>query len=418
MKKNITYVLLVLSSLTFAQNKVEYLASNRFDLNQKDFEFPQSEFGIIGFGAYHGSEKTEEVEMDLLRSIVKTNKTPYYLPETDFSLAYFFNAFLKSGDTVLLKDLVTEYGERVPQERTIQVFDKWKALKQMNDELPIDKKINVVGIDFQVSYKYAAKHLLELIKAPHHQLEYLNRIEEMVKLDTTSYAMRETSYAFRTLQDFVFDYEKDKTKYKKYISHTFDFEHLIKNLKYSFVEDSEREQVIYDNYVDLHEKYDFRANSTFVRMGFFHLEKSREGEEGYPSFFTRLIENDIYPKDKVISIIGYLTDSEVVWDEEYDDNDEYTGYTIEGGMGIGDCENEYFRGIQHLKDAKISDKTLFRLNQKNSPYAAKEPDLIEIIMTAEEVNGERVKDTATLDYLDYAVLLSNSKASVPIFEKK
>ena len=151
-------------------------------------------------------------------------------------------------------------------------------------------------------------------------------------------------------------------------------------------------------------------------MGFSHLEKSREGNKGYPYFFTRLIENKVYARDKVLSIIGYFTDSKVVWDELYDDNGNYLDFTTEGGMGIGDYEKEYFRGIKKLKDTKISDITLFRLNKKNSPYLEPEPDLIEIIMKDEKSNGEFVRGMSTLKFLDYAILISNSKASTPIFE--
>lgn len=39
-------------------------------------------------------------------------------------------------------------------------------------------------------------------------------------------------------------------------------------------------------------------------------------------------------------------------------------------------------------------------------------------MTDSDSNSNRVIKTSTLDYLDYAILISNSKASVPIFEMK
>lgn len=114
----------------------------------------------------------------------------------------------------------------------------------------------------------------------------------------------------------------------------------------------------------------------------------------------------------------YFTDSKVVWDELYDHQGNYTGYTVEEGFGIGDYDKEYFRGIQNLKDAKLSDRTLFRLNIMNSPYLIKEPDLIEVIMEDKKSNGDAVKGMSTFDFLDYAILISNSKESIPIFEMK
>ena len=153
-------------------------------------------------------------------------------------------------------------------------------------------------------------------------------------------------------------------------------------------------------------------------MGFSHLEKSREGVKGYPYFFTRLIENNIYKKEEIITVIGYLTNSEVLWDELYDEQGKYKGFTTEAGFGIGDYEKEYFRGIENLKKTKISDQTLFRLNMKNTPYSDNMPDLIDIIMTDQKSNSEAVKGMSTTDFMDYAILISDSKASKPIYELK
>lgn len=418
MKNILAFLTFIISISTFAQSKIEYLKANRFDISNNKFVFPQSKFNIIGFGAYHGSEKTEDVELKILKSVLKKTPIKYYLPETDFSIAHFFNQFLKSGDTILLKDLVTQYGIRVPQERTIEVYNKWKNLKKINDNLKQDDKIQVIGIDFQVNYKYASKHILEIIKNPNNQFKFLNEINEMIKLDTTSYSTNKLSYSSKVLKNFVADYEDNNEKYDKNITNKFEFDHILRNLKISFSNNNEREKVMYENYLILSSEFNFKEKPQFLRMGFFHLEKSKEGKNGYPSFFTRLIDNKIYSKENVISIMGFLTDSEVVWDEKFDKQGEYVGYTIEGGIGIGDYEKEYFRGIQNLKTSKISDVTLFRLNNKKSPYFEKIPDLIEIIMTEEKSNSDKVRGTSTLDYMDYGVLISNSKASVPIYEMK
>jgi hypothetical protein len=58
------------------------------------------------------------------------------------------------------------------------------------------------------------------------------------------------------------------------------------------------------------------------------------------------------------------------------------------------------------------------LNKTNSPYLLNEPDLIEIVMTDEKSNSDAVKGLSTLEFLDYALLISNSKESIPIFEMK
>jgi hypothetical protein len=418
-----TFILLFtfLSFSAYTQNKLEYLKNNRFDLNSSEFDFPEKEFNIIGFGGYHGSSKIEDVEIKLLTSLTKNKSIKYYLPETDYSIAYFFNQYLKTGDTILLKDLVTVYGIRVPQERTIEVYEKWKNLKKLNDKLPKKEKLTVVGIDIQVNYKYVSKHILEVVKESKNEPKALKAIREMVSTDTTSYDLGDLSYAYKVLKSFVIDYENNRSLYERNIIKTTDFKHIIKNLNISFDfsnQSSNRDNVMFENYLSLDSIYNFKSQAQFLRMGFSHIEKSKEGQDGYSYFFTRLIENKTYDKSKVLSIIAYYTDSKVVWDELYDDEGNYTGYTVEGGFGIGDYEKEFFRGIQNLKDTKLSDRTLFRLNKTNSPYLLNEPDLIEVVMTDEKSNGDAVKGMSTLEFLDYALLISNSKESIPIFEMK
>jgi len=412
-------VLLILQSC--AQTKTDYLKENRFDITATNFDFPQKNFNIIGFGAYHGSVKTEDAEIALIKSLTDNKLIRYYIPETDFSIAHFFNEYLKTGDTILLKDLVTSYGIRVPQERTIEVYKKWQTLKKINDQLPSKDKLKVIGIDIQVNYKYVSKHILELVNASSNSLKPIEEIRQMVIKDTTSYALGDLSYAYKVLKNFVSDYDSNKNEYQKHIIKTPEFEHIIKNLKISFDYSNQyrdRDKVMYENYLALDAMYNLKKHPQYLRMGFSHIEKSREGKTGYPYFFTRLIENKIFDKKDVLSVIGYLTDSKVVWDELYDEKGDYKGYTVEAGFGIGDYEDEFFRGIQNLKDTKISDKTLFRLNKEKSPYGNKEPDLIEIIMKDKKSNGEAVKGKSTLDFLDYAILISDSKESIPIFEMK
>ncbi|NAS30423.1 hypothetical protein GTQ40_05535 [Flavobacteriaceae bacterium R38] len=411
------FSLVILQSCS--QTKTDYLEDNRFDLTSSEFDFPQKDFNIIGFGAYHGSAKTEETEFTLIKSLTKGGTIKYYLPETDFSIGHYFNKYLKTGDTILLKDLVYNYGTRVPQEKSVEIYEKWKEIKKLNDELQEKNKLTVVGIDLLVTYKYTSKHLLENINFEQTQEKSLQEIVNMIQLDTTDFSPHYNSYSKKVLRAFVEDYEKNPAKFEKSIKNRFVFDHLIQNLKYTFKNfdnSSKREQIIYDNYLNLNSLYDFHKKPQFLRFGFFHLEKEREGNK--VSFFTKLIENNIYKRKDIISVIGYLTKSRVLWDIVYDDNMNYKTYTTEGGYGIGDYDKEYFLGIENLKKTKISDITLFRLNKKNTPYNDGNPDLMEIVMIGEKSNGEEVKGKSTTDFLDYAILISNSKASVPIQEMK
>ena len=415
---HILFIALLLSLttfLSFGQSKSEYLQNNRFDLTSKEFNFPQKDFKILGFGAYHGSKKAEEAEYLLLKSLTEDGTIKYYLPETDFSIGHYFNQYLNTGDTLLLKDLVIHYGIRVPQEKSIETYEKWKNIKRLNDNLPKTKKLTVVGIDKIVSYKYTSKHLLEVINFDKTQENSLMKLVDMVKTDTTDFSPYYDSYSKKVLKNVVSDYEKDSSKFNRFINDKFVFDHIITNLKLSFEESSHREKVIFSNYKQLSSFYVFDKEPQFLRFGFYHLKKDREGDSA--SLFTMLIENGIYKREQILSVLGYLTESRVLWKLVFE-NRKYKSYTTEGGYGIGDYEKEYFRGIDNLKKNKISDITLFRIIGENTPYSDGNSDLIEVIMTDEKSNGDLVKGKSTTDFLDYAVLISNSKANRPIEEMK
>ena len=419
MKKTFAFLLVFAILQSCTQTKTDYLEKNRFDLTSTEFDFPQKDFKIIGFGAYHGSAKTELTEYGLLKSLTKSGTIKYYLPETDLSIGHFFNRYLITGDTLLLKDLVANYGTKVPQEKSIETFEKWKEIKKLNDNLAENDKLAVVGIDLLVTYKYTSKHLLEIIDFKQNQEKSFHEIVKMVELDTTDFSPYYNSYSKDVLKKFVLDYEKNPTNFQKAISDEFIFDHIIKNLKNTFDNfdnSSKREGIIYDNYISLSALYNFDEKPQFARFGFFHIEKQREGKN--PSFFTRLIENNVYKREQIISVIGYLTESRVLWDLIYDEEGNYEKHTTEGGFGIGDYDKEYFLGIEHLKKSKLSDITLFRLNKKHTPYSDGVPDLMEIVMTDQESNGEQVKGKSTTEFIDYAVLISNSKANIPIEEMK
>ncbi len=409
----------LIASLGYSQSKTAYLEENRSDLNSPNFDFPQKDFNIIGFGAYHGSAKTETTEQALLESLTKDGTIKYYLPETDFSIAHFFNEYLRTGDSLLLKDLVYNYGARVPQEQSVETYKKWKELKKLNDGLEQKNRLGVVGIDLIVTYKYTAKHLLEIMDYEGSKKKSLQSIVHMVKLDTTDFSPNYNSYSKKILREFVEDYKGQPEVYENIITDQFVFDHIIENLEHTFQnfdDSSKRERIMYQNYLQLGSLYNFEENKQFLRFGFFHIEKQREGKNA--SFFTMLIENGVYARENVISVIGYLTKSRVLWDVIYDENGDYKTYTTEGGFGIGDYEKEYFLGIENLKKTKISDITLFRLNKESTPYNDGVPDLMEIVMQDNKSNGAQVKGKSTVEFLDYAILISNSKESIPIQEMK
>ena len=413
-----TFLFFLIAITTFqiqAQSKQDYLKTHRYDLRDAGFTFPETEFKIIGFGAYHGSAKTEDASLNLLKALTKEGKIKYYFPETDYSTAHYYNIYLKTGDEALLKDLVFHSGVTVPQERTIDVYKKWKELKAMNDALPKENQLTVVGVDIIMTYAYSVKHILSLLDKEGHEFEAIKELKKGLENPDIDFVSYYDSPGKLLVKAFVTALDANPEAYRIVIKDHKEFDHILKNIRTTLgVFTGKREATIFDNYTHLNKTYQFDQNPQFMRIGFAHLEKEREGNNA--SFFTQLIEKGIYKREEVIAVIGYLTKSEVLWDQLYDEEGAYTGYTKEAGFGIGDYEDEYFRGIEHLKATKISDMTLFQLNDVHTPYNNNEPDLIEVIMKSEPSNGKLVAGKSTTAFLDYAILISDSEASVPIEE--
>lgn len=301
----------------------------------------------------------------------------------------------------------------MPQEKSIETYNKWKGIKKINDNQPENNKIQVVGIDIIVTYKYTSKLLIELLKIEKGKYKSYDNLYEMVKTDTTDFSPYYDSYSKNILKNFVVDYENDKIYFNSITNNKIITDNLIENIKLT-LKKQDREKTIFDNYLFLSQFYDFKSSPKFVRMGFFHIEKDRENN--YPSFFTRLIENNIYKKEEIVSIAGFLTKSRVLWDLKYDANKKYIGYTTEGGYGIGDYWKEYFKGINKLKNNRLSNLTLYHLNNENSPYKKNQTDLMEIKLFLKKSNKSDLKGKTTTDYFDYAILISNSQANKPIEE--
>jgi hypothetical protein len=411
-KTGITFFSLILTQAVFTQNKVEYLSKNRADLRSEKPNLTETDFKIIGFGALHGSSKPYDAELSLIKSLLEKNMLDYYIIEANFSQAFFLQQYLETGDEKLLTELVYAFETMVSQEGTIETFNHWKNVRELLKNHP-EKKIKIIGCDVVNEYRFPIKHILRLSKedANWTQRQILEKAISQEDLNSTIW----NKELNEKVKSFVQDYLFNKERYSELIDDIWAFEHVIQSINYNFQDRREREKIIFDNYLALKEKYDLANKKQFAKYGYFHLQKYREGN--YPSFFTRLIENNVYNRENVITIIGFLTKSKVLWDKKYDKNDNYNGYTTKAGYGISDYWKERFKGIKNLKKVKLSDLTMFKLNQENSPYL-NGTDLVEIKMFLKDHNTTKLKGKNTLQFIDYAILISDSEEQVPIEEMK
>lgn len=411
MKIKLTFFLIFLTQLIFAQNRIDYLTQNRVDLRVDKPNIRETDFNIIGFGALHGSAKTYEAEFSLVSSLVEKNALDYYIIETNYSQAFYFQEYLKRGDEKLLKELTLSFQTMVSQEGTIETFNHWKNIRELNLKFP--NKFQIIGCDVVNEYRFPIKHILYLTKDidSWDEREKLKKLSLQVELDFSIWNKEVNPI----VKSFVQDYLANKEKYIELINNIEVFDFVIENINRNFEKNREREKIIFENYMFLHKNLNLSDKKQFAKYGYGHIIKEREVD--YPSFFARLHENNVYERKKVITVMGYLTKSKVLWDKKYDKNGDYKNYTTKAGYGISDYWKEYFKGIKFLKKSKLSDLTMFKLNGENSPYS-NEADLIEIKMFFKDYNTSKLKGKNTLQFIDYAILISDSKEQVPIEEMK
>lgn len=412
MKIKLTFFLIFLTQLIFAQNRIDYLTQNRVDLRVDKPNITETDFNIIGFGALHGSSKTYDAEFSLLSSLVNKNALDYYLIEANFSQAFYFQEYLNTGDEKLLKELTLSFQTMVSQEGTIETYNHWKSIRELNFKHP-NRPIKVIGCDVVNEYRFPIKHILHITKDDNTWKER-QKLKELSLREELDFSMWNKEVN-PIVKSFVQDYLANKEKYTELITDIEIFDHIIGNMNHNFEEKREREKIIFENYMFLHKKLNLADKKQFAKYGFGHIKKYREGD--YPSFFTRLIENKVYKRENVLTIMGYLTKSKVLWDKKYNKEGDYKGYTTKAGYGIADYWKEYFKGIKNLKKTKLSDLTMFKLNQENSPYY-RGTDLIEIKMFLKDHNTTKLKGKNTLQFIDYAILISDSKEQIPIEEMK
>lgn len=385
---------------------MKYLKQNRQDL-LKNNTLEITKAKVIGFGALHGSARTEEVELRLLDELVNNHNLKYYFPETDYSTAHYFQEYLATGNETLLKELIVNYGKRVPQECSIEVFEKWKKLRNLFK----GKDIKILGIDEIANYKFSVKQLVELIDSTAN-LKHIELLKDGLNKNI-NWSAYFNSIGKRLIEEFLADYKEKPENYREYILDFPEFNHITNNLKATFNTDRENRMLL--NYSKLNKRYNLQNNLQFFRMGIFHIMKSPINKSN--SFFSKLIKENFYSPEKIITIQGFLNRSKVLWEVKYDKFGLYNGYDTKKGYGTSDYWLEYFKGIGNLKRTRLSDITIFKLNTPPSVYDKNgQTDLITIKKLLGRTPWKPMEGKCTLDYIDYAILIRNSEASRPIQE--
>lgn len=148
---------LYISNKLFLESKdddnISYLSKNNVQIgtciDEKlfDDEFYKSQVFLLG--EIHGYADNQKIDQEMLFFLNKKVGVKYYIAEMDSLTAQKLNAFLseKQKNKTVLKEVVESIKRRIPQQASQELFNKWNAVYDYNQNLADSLKITVIGID-------------------------------------------------------------------------------------------------------------------------------------------------------------------------------------------------------------------------------------------------------------------------------
>ncbi len=151
----VTY--LYISNRMFLESKneenISYLSKNNVQvsgsIDEKLFDADFYKSQVFLLGEIHGYADNQKIDQEMLFFLNKKVGVKYYIAEMDSLVAGKLNAFLleKQKNKTVLKEVVETIKQRIPQQSSQELFDKWSAIYDYNQNLPDSLKIMVIGID-------------------------------------------------------------------------------------------------------------------------------------------------------------------------------------------------------------------------------------------------------------------------------
>lgn len=134
-------------------DNISYLTKNKTQItgtiNDELFDEDFYKSKVFLLGEIHGYADNQKLDKELLFFLNKKAGVKYYIAEMDSLTAKKLNVFLKdsSKDEAKLKEVVVAINQRIPQQSSQELFDKWNEIYDYNQKLSDSLKITVIGID-------------------------------------------------------------------------------------------------------------------------------------------------------------------------------------------------------------------------------------------------------------------------------
>lgn len=358
---NCLFIIVMLLLIFFLNKKniivnaeeVDYLKNNAVSsvqINEKDL-FENKAFIV---SEIHGFQVNTEMKYQFITYLNQVKNLRYILLEISFSSGYLLNEYLQTGDELLLKQVFSFY--KGSTFYTIEEYQFYQKLYIYNQSLSDNQKLILIGIDIEHSL-LSAKTFYNLYNNAD-----IDDINSILKLEFTDLKLQ-------LLQISIVNF------------HRF----------YEDINWQHRENMMLNNYLSLIDIYNIDA--FYAQLGAKHCLKDLSSDN-YQSF-TYLLNKD----EK-----ANLSEKILVFKVFYKDSNFLETYQMKNEIYY---RNKFIKTT--YKTNNLDEFTecflLFNLNLEASPFKER------LIWYNLSENDE---DKVTTDYYDYLLLVSHSKAQVPL----
>lgn len=282
----------------YKSKKELFKSSSIIDINDLEFkglsliDSDLDENEIFFAGENHGSIKSIEMNMYLLKYFVEKGNIKYILYEDGYCTGEFLNNYLETGDEDILSFIQDDL--RGTSSYTMEHYNLLKNIYDYNLSLPEDKKLKFVGVDIEHQPNVAIRYIKSLIPDKKIEDENVKELVDIVK----NIPKYDYNNAAKKAVEII---NKNEEAIRAYFGEKFfNISLAVRNLSISYGQ-STREKYIISNFIEQYEN--LPKGKWFGQFGGFHTQQEGvEDIDGYKPFASYLDNEYENTKGKVISI--------------------------------------------------------------------------------------------------------------------
>ncbi|MCK4956014.1 MAG: erythromycin esterase family protein [Candidatus Cloacimonetes bacterium] len=392
------------SKYKISDNILNYLSQNYEHLslsnqeNSNSLSMLESDLNknqIFLTGEVHNIKINSKLKMNFIKYFKQKLNFKYLLCEYSYSMSYFLNQYLRSGNDKILKEIYEPLSDSLGTNQDI--YDHWKFLYKYNLTLNYNDRIQVIGVDIEHQPINAYKFLIEIL--PEHNIPKI--IESKIKNIRTIYKDLQnnnyTSY-YNSAKELQTDIRNNTSSYEEFLgSNLYSFKLVVNNIlnsvdAYKF-EDNEaewnnyRDQKIFENFCLIESQ--LPEGNFYGQLGASHIFQSKDNDVMW--FAAHLNSPTSKYTNKVISILFNYIDCEMGYREEIYSTTPFN-YVF-----------PYLETVNKTLGGKIN---IYKLNSNDVPFSE---------MMMYDIYSGNETDESVVNFIQYIVVIKNSEASKPLY---